>query len=300
MSKIIGPAVFFGSGPLAAKSLELLTPDIEFEAVITKPTTAETMKAIARHTPVFTVSNKQELDQLFTDRHFKSNFAILIDFGIIVSQSTIDRFPQGIINSHFSLLPEWRGADPITFAVLSGQKQTGISLMLLAERMDEGPLLAQASYDIPANITTPELTKGLMELSVVTLKTILPLYLENKITAVPQDIGNVIGNKTATYSRKITKNDGEIKWTKPAIQLEREIRAFKDWPQSRCSLAGREVIITEAIVSDLQGLPGSVYLNDQHLHVYCADGSLDLIKVKPSGKPEMPIKAFLAGYRRYL
>src|SRR6202000_1513764 len=98
--------------------------------------------------PLCTAATRRELGTLFVGASFKSNVAVLIDFGIIVSQSVIDFFPNGIINSHFSLLPEWRGADPITFAILSGQKQTGVSLMLVVEAMDEGPLLAVGEIEL--------------------------------------------------------------------------------------------------------------------------------------------------------
>src|SRR5690606_13053936 len=127
MNKI--PVVFFGSGPVAAKSLENMLPDFEIVAVVTKPKPAHHRGnfpvinvAENNNLPLYRVTNKQELTELIRTKPFKSEVAILIDFGIIVSQEVIDYFPKGIINSHFSLLPEWRGADPITFAILSGQK----------------------------------------------------------------------------------------------------------------------------------------------------------------------------------
>ena len=141
--------VFFGSGPVAASALRLLVKGFDIEAIITKPRPAHhrgevPILAAAQELslPIFTAANKQELDELFSTNPVSSRLAVLIDFGIIVSQKIIDYFPLGIINSHFSLLPQWRGADPITFAILSGQARTGVSLMLLVEAMDEGPLLA--------------------------------------------------------------------------------------------------------------------------------------------------------------
>src|SRR5882672_4684555 len=98
---------------------------------------------VPTNVPVVTASNKTELDSLLGQLHFTSRLGVLIDFGVIVSQKAIDHFDLGIINSHFSILPEWRGADPITFSILSGQEETGVSLMLLVRAMDEGPLLAQ-------------------------------------------------------------------------------------------------------------------------------------------------------------
>ncbi|MGI0135251.1 MAG: formyltransferase family protein, partial [Candidatus Micrarchaeaceae archaeon] len=141
--------VFLGSGPVAAESLHLLSEAFTIEAIVTKPTTTAMMQAACPTSPLYTVEKRRDLDELVANKKFTSACGILIDFGIIVSNKTISSFPKGIINSHFSLLPEWRGADPITFAILSGQKTTGVSIMLLSEGMDEGPLLAQATCDVP-------------------------------------------------------------------------------------------------------------------------------------------------------
>jgi len=176
--------VFFGSGPVAAASLALLASNFAIEAVITKPKPShhrgevpvlEVAKRLGL--PVFAAANKQELDELLAKKPAKSELAILIDFGIIVSRKIIDYFQLGIINSHFSILPEWRGADPITFAVLSGQTTTGVSLMLLVEAIDEGPLLAYGEYEMPADTTTPLLTQELIKLSQALLVETVPKYI---------------------------------------------------------------------------------------------------------------------------
>src|SRR5687768_10593623 len=132
MNKKSEPIVFFGSGPVAAESLRLLAQDFTIEAVITKPRAAHHKGDVPVLTlaeslglPTETAYDKKSLDKLFETKAFKSRLGVLVDFGIIVSQAVIDYFPFGIVNSHFSLLPEWRGADPITFSILSGQKETG-------------------------------------------------------------------------------------------------------------------------------------------------------------------------------
>src|SRR6185295_10299303 len=123
MKKTSEPILFFGSGPVAAASLDLLRTDFEIEAVITKPRPPHhrgdvPVLALAEQAdlPVLTAQNKAELDRLIERHSFQSKIGILIDFGIIVSQKVIDAFPLGIVNSHFSLLPKLRGADPITFS----------------------------------------------------------------------------------------------------------------------------------------------------------------------------------------
>src|SRR3990167_2052 len=201
--------IFFGSGPVAATSLRLLAPDFDFEAVITKPKPPRhrgdmPVLELARELklPVYTAANKIELDELLGRHKFEAKAAILVDFGIIVSQKVIDYFPLGIVNSHFSILPQWRGADPITFAVLSGQKTTGVSLMLLVEAMDEGPLLAYGEYEMPANTTTPELTNELIKLSHALLVETVPKYRAGELQPVAQ---NETGCEVS-YSRKLVKS----------------------------------------------------------------------------------------------
>jgi methionyl-tRNA formyltransferase len=296
------PIVFFGSGPVAAASLELLAQDFEIEAVVTKPRPAHhkgdvpvIRVAESLGLPIHTVSNRKTLDVLIAKSPFQSTVGILIDFGIIVSQKAIDYFPFGIINSHFSLLPEWRGADPITFAILSGQKVTGVSLMMLVQAMDEGPLLGYGVYEIAPDETTPHLTDELIKLSHALLVGIVPSYLENSVVAQPQTT-----EIEPTYSRKLTKEDGIINWDKPAEQLDREIRGFLEWPKSRSTLANRDVVITKAHVVDATGTPGTATIQNKALVVFCGDKALEIDRIKPAGKQEMTGQAFLAGYKQFL
>ncbi len=168
--------------------------------------------------------------------------------------------------------------------------------MQINERMDEGPLLAQAPYDIPENMTTPELTEILTELSDCMLQEVLPLYLSGVIEPIPQEIGSIARNPVVSYSRKLQKADGVLDWRKPADMLEREIRAYIDWPKSRTSIAGKDVVITSATVRDLSGEPGTVTVVDKQLIIYCGSGALQIDTLKPSGKKEMTGQAFLAGH----
>ncbi len=304
--------VFFGSGPVAAESLRLLARDFAIEAVVTKPrpqhhrgevpvlTLAEELKL-----PIKTASTKSELDALFAQKPFQSKLGVLVDFGIIVSEEVIDYFPLGIVNSHFSLLPEWRGADPITFAILSGQQKTGVSLMLLVEAMDEGPLLAQKTYDIPEGTTTPLLTNALVQLSYEMLVDIIPRYAANQVRPAAQEDVTIASSKQPTYSRKLTKADSELDWSKPASVLEREIRAFCEWPKSRTVLGGKEVIITEAAAlpyTTPNTKPGDTTFAKEIDAIVIAtkEGSLAVKKLKPSGKREMSASDFMAGYKHLL
>lgn len=305
MKKMSETIVFFGSGPVAAESLRLLSKNFYIEAVVSKPRPAhhkgevpvlEVAKELNR--PLLTATNKATLDELFAGKPAKSRLAVLVDFGIIVSQQVIDYFPLGIINSHFSLLPEWRGADPITFSILSGQKRTGVSLMLLTAGMDEGPLLAQADCKIEAHTTTPQLTEQLIEMSDSMLTTILPLYIDGSALPADQMAVTISDAQEPTYSRKLTKEDGILDFTRPATQLEREIRAFSGWPKSRTSLDNNfELVILDAHVANDDGQPGDRKIYNKLPAIQTADGLLVLDRIKPAGKRDMSGQAFLAGYR---
>ncbi len=301
MIKKSNPVVFFGSGPLAAKSLELIAKDIEIEAVITKAAPIHHQGEV----PVINVSkqlglkvyfanSKLELDQLFTQTEFNSSVGLLIDFGIIVSRKVIDHFKKGIVNSHFSVLPEWRGADPITFSLISGQATTGVSLMLLVEAMDEGPLLAYDVINIDRNATGISLSADLIEVSHNLIKNNLQKYLSGDLIPKPQDITG----RAVSYSRKLIKADGIINWQEPAQTIENKIRAFIEWPKSRTKLNNLELIITKAHVIDSMPLEPSKYtLIDNQIIMGCGEKQLVIDRLKPNGKSEMDIKAFLAGYR---
>lgn len=297
--------VFFGSGPVAAESLRLLAENFNIEVVVTKPKPThhrgnfpvlDLVKQL--NLPVKTVTNKNELDELISSKPFDSKLGVIIDFGIIVSRKVIDYFPLGIVNSHFSLLPEWRGADPITFSILSGQPKTGVSLMLIDEGLDTGKLLTYKTLPIEPMDTTQSLTDRLIKLSDKLLQDNLPKYVIGSIKPKNQPHPD-----RATYSRKLTKEDGIIDWNKSAQQIEREIRAYIEWPKSRTKIADKEIIITKAhaLPTNIPNNPiGKFEAVGNALMVECGKGTLCIDRLKPAGKSEMTAMAFLAGYKNLI
>ena len=317
MAGVQEPVVFFGTGPVAARSLRLLAKNFHIEAVVTKPRAAHHRGdmpvlelAEQLELPILEVSSKKEVSEKVAAAGYTSRVAVLIDFGIIVEQKVIDAFPMGIVNSHFSLLPQWRGADPITFAILSGQPKTGVSLMLLVEAMDEGPIIAVGEIELTPDLDTTELTSRLIGLSDKLLTDMLPKYLTGEVVGAPQEkVAATVGYSAApTYSRKLTKKDGILDWNKPADRLEREIRAYSEWPKSRCMLGGHAVIVTKAHVEagaqgaepSGSGTPGELWRGSKTLGVYTAKGVLMIDELKPAGKGTMTIAAFLNGYGKEL
>ncbi len=304
MKKTSQTIIFFGSGPVAAAALELLVSDFSIEAVITKPRADHHKGDVPvldlckkLNLKYYTPSNKKELTQLFEKESFSSQVGLVIDYGIIIEQSVIDVFQFGILNSHFSLLPQWRGADPITFAILSGQNQTGVSIMIINDKMDEGALLAIGTHDLTGHETTPELTDELIQLSHSLLANTIPEYLTGDLQPRTQEFfaAQLGYPETPSYSRKLSKEDGKIDWQKSAEQIEREIRAFAGWPGSYTTLFEKNVIVTAASIIDEQGEPGHIDRDKKQLVIYCQQDALRITSLKPAGKKEMPIEAFLSG-----
>lgn len=288
--------VFFGSGPVAAESLELILGSFEVEAVVTKANPAHhrgraPVIDLCEHKNLnyVTPADKAGLKELFATRPFQSTAGIVVDYGVIIPGEVIDYFTFGITNSHFSLLPQWRGADPITFSILSGQAETGVSLMLINEALDEGLLLAQEIIVVQADDTSESLTHKLVRLSGSMLAEHLPKYIDGKIEPYPQ-------TGEPTYSRKLTKQDGRLDWNKPAEVLEREIRAYHSWPKSTGKVGIQELIVREADVVKTSGKAGDFAATKKELVIYCGQDALSLKRVQPVNKKEMPIQAFLAGY----
>ncbi len=299
MTKTSEPIVFFGSGPVAAASLAALATEFTIEAVITKQSPGHhhgpvpvNELAESLRIPINFANTRSELDILMGSSSFKSRLGVIVDYGVIVSAKVISTFPLGILNSHFSLLPQWRGADPITFSVLSGQHESGVSLMLIVEALDEGPLLSQEKLPLPPDITTPELTQKLVTLSNTMLLRDIPKYLTGELK--PYDQPAI----PPSYSRKLTKDDGKLHpMSETAEQLEREIRAYADWPKSRLSLGDTDIIITKASVAERSGTPGTLTAENKELFLYCSQNALRIERLKPAGKREMSASEFLLGHR---
>ncbi|HVV67036.1 MAG TPA: methionyl-tRNA formyltransferase [Candidatus Saccharimonadales bacterium] len=215
---------------------------------------------------------------------------ILVAYGKLVPQEIINVFPAGIINIHPSLLPKRRGSTPIENTILYGEKETGVSLMQLAAKMDAGPIYAQEVVPIKGSETKQELTDLLLHTGKDLLIKYLPAILQGDLKPNPQD------DLDATYDKEIKKDVGEIDTDKPAKQLEREVRAYAGWPRSRITLGTTQAIVTKAHVADFQGTAGTLWLNDKQLGVHCAGGTLIIDKLIPAGRKEMSGSDFLLGY----
>jgi len=301
MSKTI---LFFGTDQFSARVLTgLLNAGVQISGVITKPDSrsgrgqqmlSPLVKGIAEQASIPVLQPARLLDLVPTLTALESPMAILASYGKIIPQAMLELFDPGIINIHPSLLPHYRGASPIESAILNGDATTGVSIMRLVAAMDAGPIYAQSRVTLTGTETAETLSHTLADEGVRLLVEHLASIINGSLTATPQA-------DTATYCAKIQKSDGIIDWLTPAVKLERQIRAYHSWPQSRTQLGKIEAIITKARpLATAQGIPGHMTIADSRLMIATSEDSLSIEALKPLGKKEMPIEAFLRGYRSQL
>ena len=297
--------VFFGNERLAtgvattAPVLQaLIAAGYEVMAVVAqnelgksrKPRELEIGVVAAQHNIPLLLPNKlSNITDLLKDA--QAEIGVLVAYGKIVPQSIIDLFPHGIVNIHPSALPKHRGPTPLESVILSGETETTVSLMSLGAKMDAGPVYAQQSVALTATENKQQLADLLIEVGKTMVISHLPAILSGALQPIEQD------ESQATYDKLITKDAAIIDWQKPAVTLEREIRAYALWPKSRTQIGGIDTVITAAHVIPGNGTPGVIWLEGRELGMHTGDGILVIDQLVPAGKKPMSGSDFLLGYK---
>lgn len=303
MNNESNPIVFFGTEDFSLVSLKaLVEAGATIAAVVTKPDMpkgrghrviqpAVKVYAEQNNIPTWQPSNLNEIIEKINN--INNPIGVLVSYGKIIPQSILDKFTPGIINLHPSLLPKYRGPSPIESAIVNGDKETGVSIMKLTAAMDAGPIYQQVSISLDGSETAEVLYEKLGRIGADLLVQILPSIIAGNLQPVAQD------DSKATYCKIIQKSDGLIEWDQAAKSIESRIRAFHLWPRSRTNLGKIEVIITKAEATmEKFGDVGHIEVHHNNtITIDCATGSLKIISLNPLGKKEMPVHAFLAGYR---
>jgi methionyl-tRNA formyltransferase len=216
---------------------------------------------------------------------------VVAAYGLILPPAVLALPPSGCVNVHGSLLPRHRGAAPIAAAILGGDPETGVSIMLMDEGVDTGPVLDTAAIPIAPEDTAGSLSAKLARLGAELLTATLPRYLAGEIRATPQP------TEGATYAPRIEKREGEIRWAEPAALIERKVRAYQPWPTAYTAWRGQPLKLLRARVASTatRALPGQVIGGKHEAGVATGDGVLWLDEVQPAGKKPMPVGAFLQG-----
>jgi methionyl-tRNA formyltransferase len=213
---------------------------------------------------------------------------VVVGYGQILPQAILDIPPQGTINVHASLLPKYRGAAPIQWAVARGETRTGVTTMLLNAGLDTGDILLKWDTEIGSDETAVELGERLAtagaDLLVRTLADLASIRPE------PQD------HSQATYAPILKKEDGHIDWTRPGRDILNCIRGFQPWPGCYGFLRGQRLHIWQARPADRTLPPASLLAEHRRLLVGCGAGAIDILEIQMEGKKRMPAAAFLNGF----
>jgi methionyl-tRNA formyltransferase len=224
-----------------------------------------------------------------------ADLLVVAAYGLILPPPVLDAPGQGCVNIHASLLPRWRGAAPIQRALLAGDTHTGISIMRMEAGLDTGPVYSLTPLVIDAADTGGSLTARLAALGAEALLAALPAILDGSASTTPQD------EAAATYARKLTKDEARIDWARPALELERAVRAFDPWPVAQARLGDEVLRIWAACVpvgASTGSEPGRVLATGVGgIDVATGDGILRITELQPPGKRRMAARDFLNARR---
>lgn len=234
-----------------------------------------------------TLRNAQEQEKLAT---LAPDAIIVAAYGLILPQEVLDTPRLGCLNIHASLLPRWRGAAPIHRALLAGDTQTGITIMQMDAGLDTGDMLLKKSLPIAAQDTSATLHDALREMGARLIVKALDLAQNGNLKPEAQD------EQKSTYAAKLTREEGKIDWSQPALEIERQIRALTPWPSTFFKLGEETIKLLDAEITDkLSGQAGT--LLDKDFTVACGQGALRLTLVQQSGKKPTDGASFLRGKR---
>jgi methionyl-tRNA formyltransferase len=259
--------------------------------------------ALALRLPVMQPASLKEAGVVEQLTGLHPDIIVVAAFGQILPRSVLGIPRFGCINVHPSLLPRFRGASPVASAILAGDEFTGVTIMLMDEGLDTGPILARAQIPVSAQDTTGSLTTKLSLIGARLLQEVLSYWSRGELTPQPQS------EAEATYSGSITKEEGEIDWHLPAIDIWRRVRAFHPWPGCYTRWQGRQLKIIEAVplteertfkVGQVVALTSVPEGAKAAFGVYTGDGVLGVSRVQLEGKRAISAAEFLRGQREFI
>jgi len=300
--------VYLGSGQFGIECLNVLERSSHsLQFIVTQPPHPAGRGRKQSPTPAANWANTNSIPFVETDNvntpemqtkiaDYKPDLIVVIAFGQKIGNELINLPPKGAINVHASLLPKYRGAAPINWAIIKGETKTGISIITLAEKMDAGQILAQSQTNIAPDETAGRLHDRLAQIAAPLLLSTIGQIANNTVTYTEQD------HSEATLAPKLKKSDGYIDFNEPAQSLERKIRGFWPWPgasatylskktnrSTRVTIATVEVVKTQ----NPSGLSSGTLA--ENLNVTCGTDALKITKIKPAGSPLMDFKDFVNG-----
>lgn len=296
-------ALFFGSPAFAVPSLDALCEIADVVGVVCQPDKPAGRGLALTPPPVkdralalgIQVAQPSKLRTGEFGRWVRDQLvdvALVVAYGRILPPDVLDAPQLGCVNVHASLLPKYRGAAPIAWAIAAGERQTGVTLMKLDLGMDTGPTFARAVIEIGPDETAGELSLRLARLGAESVRRWLPAYVANECMLEAQD---PLG---ASEAPLLTKEHGRIDWSKSAADIHAHVRAMNPWPGAFTTSRNRTVKVHATRVLDTApgGHPGQVLLADKAMVVVaCGAGSVELVALQPEGKRAMPAHEWAGG-----
>jgi methionyl-tRNA formyltransferase len=300
------PIVFMGTPEIAALTLLTLIegPD-PVVGVVTQPdrpigrgqqTAPSPVRRMAetRGIPVITPTKIRDPSFLDMLRSWNPQIIVVVAFGRILPKPVLNLSPRGCLNVHYSLLPKYRGAAPVTWTIINGEEKGGVTTMQLVEQLDAGPIYLQEELKVVERETTASLQAKLMPLGAKLLLETLDGLKSNSLQPHDQDETRV------TFAPMIRKEDGVIDWTEPALTIERRVRAFTPWPSAYTHLNGKLLKVHRAspIQTNRSGKPGEIVRADSGgFWIATGNGTLSLEEVQLENKKRLVGVEFIKGAR---
>ncbi len=301
--------VFFGSSDYALPSLEaLLERGRPPRLVVTHPDRAEGRGRVLRPAPVAQAAREAGIPCLQPEKvntpefleelaGYEPDLALVISFGRIFSRDLLDLPKGGCFNAHGSLLPKFRGAAPVQRAILAGEERTGVTIIKMNEKMDQGPILLKKEILLGPDEDGASLRRRLAELSASAFLEALEILEKGDPPLEPQD------ESRATYAPKIKKEESPLDWGLPAREIHRRVLGLQPWPCASSELLGRRLILLGGrplpLPEGAEGVrPGTILeAGKEGLLVAAGEGAYLVTRLKPGGKREMEAAEFVRGAR---
>ena len=295
--------VFMGTPDFSVPCLQALIDDgRDVCAVFTQPDKPKGRHGVLSAPPVKELALKYDIpvyqpDSLKNDEiksYFASlgaDLAIVVAYGKILPEEFLNAPKYGCINMHASLLPKLRGAAPIQWSIINGEKRSGVTAMQMDKGLDTGDILLSESVEIRDDETAQELHDELSVLGAQVMRKTLLMLQKGVLSPIRQD------DSQSTYAPILTKELSAIDWQKSALQIHNQIRGLYPWPGASAVLNGKTLKIHSAkLLGKTQGEPGEVVFNDHRLCVACGDGNaVELLVIQAPGKKAMPVTDYLRG-----
>lgn len=224
----------------------------------------------------------------------RADIGVVAAYGKMLSEAVLAVPRLGMINVHASLLPRYRGAAPVHRAIMAAEPETGVTIMRIVKALDAGPMLAAVRRPIGRNETSLDVEDDLAAIGASLLVATLDQLARGEVPETPQE------ESTASYARRLTKDDGLIDWSRPAGRVHDQIRGLHPWPHAHSFLLGSRLILLRSVTSEATaGAPPGTILaaRGSDLHVATGAGVVELTEMQAEGKRPMNVRDFLAGHR---